>query len=168
VFSALTIAWTNASLGRKELIDATRDIQSEPMKSKRSAAGKPAAPKKTARANRRTPMQQVTRSIYLVDNGEVVTVEVEAIKVGNFVSLVIDGGSIDPISKKPLTYQFTVALAAGETHHGMITCFFPKIAPDDAEFDVFVSGSGGGGRFTGSDIVKTDASWTRSIEFRRP
>ena len=113
-------------------------------------------------------MQQVTRSIYLVDNGEVVTVEVEAIKVGNFVSLVIDGGSIDPISKKPLTYQFTVALAAGETHHGMITCFFPKTAPDDAEFDVFVSGSGDGGRFTGSDIAKTDASWTRSIEFRRP
>lgn len=113
-------------------------------------------------------MQQITRSIYLVDNGEVVTVEIQAIKVGNFASLVIDGGSIDPTSKTPLTYQFTVALAAGETHHGMITCFFPKITPDDAEFDVFVSGSSGGGRFTGPDIVKTDASCTRAIEFRRP
>lgn len=113
-------------------------------------------------------MQQVTRSIYLVDSGEVVTVEVQSIKVGNFVSLVIDGGSIGPISKKPLSYQFTVELAAGETHHGMVTCFFPRTAPDDAEFDVFVSGSGGSGKFTGSNIVKTDASWTRSIEFRRP
>jgi hypothetical protein len=113
-------------------------------------------------------MQQVTRSIYLVDNGEMVTVEIDAKKVGNFASLVIDGGSIPPVSKTPLTYQFTVALAAGETHHGMITCFFPKTAPDDAEFDVFVSGSNGGGKFTGSDIVKTDASWTRAIEFRRP
>jgi hypothetical protein len=113
-------------------------------------------------------MQQVTRSIYLVDNGEVITVEIQAIKVGNFASLVIDGGPVAPTSKTPLSYQFTVALAAGETHHGMITCFFPKNTPDDAEFDVFVSGSGGGGKFTGSDIVKTDASWTRSIEFRRP
>jgi len=99
-------------------------------------------------------MQQVTRSIYLVDNGEMVTVEIQATKVGNFASLVIDGGALDPIAKTPLTYQFT--------------CFFPKTAPDDAEFDVFVSGSGGGGKFTGSDIVKTDASWTRAIEFRRP
>jgi len=113
-------------------------------------------------------MQQVTRSIYLVDNGEVVTLEIQAIKVGNFASMVIDGESIPPISKTPLTYQFTVALEAGQTHHGMITCFFPKTAPDDAEFDFFVSGSGGGGKFTGSDILKTDASWTRAIEFRRP
>jgi hypothetical protein len=112
-------------------------------------------------------MQQITRAIYVVDNGEVVTVEIQAIKVGNFASLVIDGKAIDPISKTPLTFQFTVTLAAGETHHGMITCFFPKTTPDDAEFDVFVSGSRGGGRFTGSDIVKTDPGWIRGIEFRQ-
>jgi len=113
-------------------------------------------------------MQQITRSIYLVDKGEVVTLEIQAIKVGNFASFVVDGKSIDPISSTPLTFQFTVALSQGQAHHGMITCFFPKTAPDDAEFDVFVSGSGGGGKFTGSDILKSDASWTRAIEFRRP
>ena len=113
-------------------------------------------------------MQQVTRAIYLVDDKEVVTVEIEATKVGNFASFVVDGEAKSPISTTPLTYRFTVAVLLGNTHHGMISCFFPKAAPDDAFYQVFVSGSGGGGRFTGSDIEKTDADWMRGIEFRRP
>ena len=112
-------------------------------------------------------MQQVTRAIYLVDSGEVVMIEIQAIRVGNFASLVIDGQAIDPVSTTPLSFQFTVSVGPGQTHHGMITCFFPTSAPDDAEFNVFVSGSGGGGRFAGSDIVKTDPGWIRGIEFRR-
>jgi hypothetical protein len=112
-------------------------------------------------------MQQVTRAIYLVDDKEVVTVEIEATKVGNFASFVVDGDPKSPISTTPLTYRFTVALDPGNTHHGMISCFFPKVAPDDAFFQVFVSGSAGGGRFTGSNIKKTDADWMRGIEFRR-
>lgn len=113
-------------------------------------------------------MQQVTRAIYLVDDGEVVTLEIEATKVGNFASFVVDGDAKSPISTTPLTYRFTVALPPGNTHHGMISCFFPKAAPDDAFYQVFVSGSGGGGRFKGSDIAKADADWMRGIEFRRP
>jgi hypothetical protein len=113
-------------------------------------------------------MQQVTRAIYLVDDGEVVTLEIEATKVGNFASFVVDGDAKSPISTTPLTYRFTVALPPGNTHHGMISCFFPKAAPDDAFYQVFVSGSGSGGRFKGSDIAKADADWMRGIEFRRP
>ena len=113
-------------------------------------------------------MQQVTRAIYLVDDQEVVTVEIEATKVGNFASFVVDGDAKSPTSTTPLTYRFTVALSHGNTHHGMISCFFPKAAPDDAFYQVFVSGSGGGGRFKGSDIEKADADWMRGIEFRRP
>src|SRR5205814_9183381 len=114
---------------------------------------------KLGNAQRRTGMRQITRSIYLVDAGEVVMVEVEATKVGNFVSLVIDGEPIAPVSKTPLTFKYTVTVGPGGTHHGMITCFFPSNAPDDAMYQVFVSGSSGGGRFTGSDILKTDPGW---------
>lgn len=113
-------------------------------------------------------MQQINRAIYLVDDGEVVTLEIQATKVGNFASLVIDGKSIDPTGKTPLTFHFTVSLPPSQTHHGMITCFFPTSAPPDAKFEVFVSGSSGGGKFTGSDIKQINAIWIRAIEFRRP
>jgi|SRR6266850_3416101 len=113
-------------------------------------------------------MQQITRAVYLVDDGEDVTVEIDATKVGNFASFTVDGDSKSPVSTTPLTYRFTASLEPGNTHHGMITCFFPGTAPDDATYQVSVSGSNGGGKFEGSDIVKTDANWTRGIEFRRP
>ncbi|SRR6267378_2443726 len=112
-------------------------------------------------------MQQIMRAIYIVDDKEVVTVEVEATKVGNFATFVVDGDPKSPISSNPLTFQFTVALGAGLEHHGMVTCFFPNAAPDDATYQLFLSGSGGGGRFTGSDIKKSDAGWTRGIQFVR-
>ncbi len=112
-------------------------------------------------------MQQVARAIYLVQAGEVVTVEIEATKVGNFASLVIDGTSVPAINTAPLTFQFPVTVGPGQTHFGMVQCFFPQAAPDDAKFQVFVSGSAGGGRFEGSDIEKTDPTDARGIEFRR-
>jgi hypothetical protein len=112
-------------------------------------------------------MQQITRAIYLVDAGETITVEIEATKVGNFASFVLDGNMLSPTSTNPLSYQFVVSVPAGGTHHGMLTFFFPDSAPDDAEYQVFVTGSAGGGRFTGSDVVKTDPGWVRGIEFRR-
>lgn len=112
-------------------------------------------------------MNQITRSIYLVKPGEVVTVEIEATKVGNFATFSLDGASLKPLpGVSPLTYTFTVTAAPGFDHFGIISCHFPTIAPDDAFFQIFVSGSMGGGRFTGSDIRKTDLSWSRSIEFR--
>lgn len=117
---------------------------------------------------RRFQLQQISRSIYLVDDEEIVTIEVQATKVGNFVTFVVDGQFINPVSTTPLTFRFTTSLAPGEEHHGMITCFFPNTAPDDAHFQVLVSGSNGGSRFEGSDIKKSDAGWTRGIQFLRP
>ena len=113
-------------------------------------------------------MQQVTRSIYIVDAGETVTVEIEATKVGLFVTFAMDGALLTPISTTPRVYRFTVTVPAGHTHFGMFSFFFPNAAPDDAKYQVFVSGSSGGGKFTGSDVFKSDfPAWRRGIEFRR-
>lgn len=112
-------------------------------------------------------MQQITRAIYIVDANETVTVEVEAIKVNNFITFSIDGMPLPSISETPRTYRFNVTIGAGLTHFGIVTCFFPDSAPDDAMYQVFVTGSQGGGRFTGSNILKTNLSWSRGLEFRR-
>lgn len=112
-------------------------------------------------------MQQITRSIYVVNQGENVTVEIEATKVGNFAVFSVDGEMKNPVpGVVPLTYRFAVTVGPGFDHFGVVTCHFPPAAPDDAFFQVFVSGSGGGGRFTGSDIKKIDPIKSRSVEFR--
>lgn len=112
-------------------------------------------------------MQQISRSVYLVEAKEKVTVEVEATKVGNFVTFSLDGAALNPISSAPITYVFDVTIGAGLTHFGMISSHFPTSTPDDAMYQIYVSGDKGGGKFTGSDIKKPDSSWNRSIEFRR-
>jgi len=112
-------------------------------------------------------MKQITRSIYVVTTGENVIVEIEATKVGNFATFSLDGKMLDPLAGvTPLTYQFAVTVTPGFDHFGIVSVHFPTAAPDDAFFQIFVSGSGGGSRFTGSDIKKTDLSWSRSLEFR--
>ncbi|HEX8250697.1 MAG TPA: hypothetical protein VF599_21160 [Pyrinomonadaceae bacterium] len=112
-------------------------------------------------------MQQITRAIYVVNANEIVTVEIEATKVGNFITFSVDGVLLTPKSETPRAYEFQVSIGAAATHFGIISCHFPQTAPDDAAYQVFVSGDKGGGKFTGSDIVKTDFSWDRNIEFRR-
>jgi hypothetical protein len=113
-------------------------------------------------------MQQVTRSIYIVDDGETVTIEIEATKVGLFITFALDGVLQTPISATPRVYRFTVSVPAGHTHFGMFSCFFPNDAPSDAKYQIFVSGALGGGKFIGSDIVKSDfPAWRRGIQFRR-
>jgi hypothetical protein len=112
-------------------------------------------------------MKQITRAIYIVQPHEDVTIEVEATKVGNFVTFSLDGSAVDAVpGVTPLTFRFQISVAPGFDQFGIISCHFPVSAPDDAEYQIFVTGSGGGGRFTGSNILKTDLSWTRSIEFR--
>lgn len=115
-------------------------------------------------------MQQITRSIYLVGNGEQITVEIDATKVGNFVTFVVDGKLIEAVpGSAPLTFKpFQVTVGPGLTHFGMISCHFPKTAPDDAMYQIFLTGDQGGGRFTGSNVIKTDLIWDRGLEFRRP
>ena len=114
-------------------------------------------------------MKQITRSIYLVANGEQVTLEIEATKVGYFTTFVVDGKLIpsEPGSD-PLTHEpFTVTVGPGLTHFGRVDCHFPASAPQDARYQLFLTGDKGGGRFEGSDILKTDPSWARGLEFRR-
>ena len=114
-------------------------------------------------------MNQITRSIYVVSTGEIVTIEIDATKVGNFATLSFDGKMIDPLpGVTPLTFQFTVTVTPGFDHFGMVSVHFPPTAPSDAFFQIFVTGSGGGGRFTGSDIKKTDLIFSRSLELRNP
>lgn len=114
-------------------------------------------------------MQQITRSIYLVEAGEKVTLEIEATKVGFFTTFVVDGSLIPSIpGSDPQTYQpFTVTVGPGLTHFGRVDSHFPTTAPDDATYQLFLTGDKGGGRFHGSDIVKTNLSWARGLEFRR-
>lgn len=114
-------------------------------------------------------MKQITRSIYMVEDGEEVTLEIEATKVGYFVTFVVDGRLIPTVpGSDPLAFEpFKVTVGPGLTHFGLVGCHFPKVSPDDAEYQIFVTGDQGGGRFKGSNIIKTDLSWDRGLEFRR-
>jgi len=111
-------------------------------------------------------MQQKALSVYLVQPGEVVTIEVEAVKVGDLAVAAVDGNGLKPISSAPKTFQFTVTAGPGNTHFSMVEGSFPGGEPDDARFDIFVSGSMGGGRFKDVSIIKTDPTHRRGIEFR--
>jgi hypothetical protein len=115
-------------------------------------------------------MNQIDRSTYSVAAGEVVTIELIATLVGEFASLVFDGAAQVPSGTGPITYNFTVSVPPGGTHFGVVTCSFPKAAPDDAHFQVRLratGGSGPSGPFDGSDVYKTDAVWTRPLQLRR-
>ena len=114
-------------------------------------------------------MQKITRSIYIVEAGEKVTLEIEAFKVGYFTTMVVDGRLIPNIpGTDPLQYEpFTVTVGPGLTHFGRVDSHFPTSAPEDAHYQLFLTGDKGGGRFEGSDIKKSNLSWARGLEFRR-
>jgi hypothetical protein len=113
-------------------------------------------------------MKQITRAIYIVEDAEKVTFEIVATKVGDFASITIDGNSLskDPGSSPP-SFQFTVTAGPGQTHYGVFSCFFPDATPDDANYQLYLTGSSGGGKFTGSDVQKSDDGWDRGFELRR-
>jgi hypothetical protein len=110
-------------------------------------------------------MRQMQRSLYAVQPGEVVTVQVQATKVGLFVSLSFNGSPISPSSTNPMTFTFTITSPSGGTDFAVVFCHFPPDAPDDADYQLFLTGSAGGGSFTGSDIAKSDPIWNRAITF---
>ncbi len=115
-------------------------------------------------------MNQTNIGEYEVGDGEQVTVEVEAVQVGEFTTFVVDGNEIDPVDGvSPKTYQFTVTAAPGQSHFATVSCFFPPDAPDGAKYRIFVSGDQGGGRFTGPEIFKVQGpNVDRDLVFDRP
>ncbi len=114
-------------------------------------------------------MLQITRAIYQAEAAnETATIEIEAFKVGLFVSFVVDGEPQTPVSATPRVYRFKVTVPVGQTHFGIIRCHFPSASPDDAVYQVFVTGNKGDtSRHTGSNIMKSDTVWSRDIQFRR-
>lgn len=110
-------------------------------------------------------MRQIQRSFYAVQPGEVVTVQVQATKVGLFVFLAFNGSPVSASNTSPLTFTFTITAPSGGTDFAVVSCHFPSSAPDDADYQLFLSGSAGGGTFTGSDIAKSDDIWDRDITF---
>src|ERR1041385_9498230 len=86
----------------------------------------------TKRRSRR--MNQIDIATYGVGAGEGVTVEVEAIQVGEFSTFSLDGREIEPESGvSPKTYKFNVTVGPDSSHFGMVSCPFPDSAPDTAK-----------------------------------
>ena len=100
-------------------------------------------------------MQKRNESNFIVDKGEVVTVEITANKIADTAILTLPpGASLQQVSQSPRTYRFTANVEPGKTLFGEITCDFTG-APADASFQVKVS-SPGSGQFDGPTIMKSD------------
>ncbi|MEN3326226.1 MAG: hypothetical protein V7638_1033 [Acidobacteriota bacterium] len=107
---------------------------------------------------------------YTVGANEEVTVEVIAIETANTASFVVDIGA-NEISDDPLTFVFRVTKKAGQTHFGEVRCAFsgpPDPNADDPRFEVFLTGSLGGGRLTGPVIRRSDPDHLCDLAFERP
>jgi len=111
-------------------------------------------------------MQRLNRSLYTVSQGEVVTVRIQAVKVANFDSYVVDAIVQTPVSNNPRTYRFTALKPPGRNHRTAVSIFFPDEAPDDAEYRIFVSGDQGGETFDGPVVHKADEIEDINITFR--
>lgn len=113
-------------------------------------------------------MQQNTDSIYRVGAGENITLEIEAIGTGNFSIFTLDHTKIPSIpGTEPKRFEFTVTVGPGLTHFGRVEVDFADEAPNNARYQLFLTGDQGGGRFTGPDILKTDVTGAAGLEFRR-
>lgn len=111
-------------------------------------------------------MEKINVGTYRVKPHETVRVEVSAVKVANLESYVLDEEVLDPVSDDPRAYEFEVTVAPGSSHLTTMTGFFPDDAPDDARYELFISGDMDGGTFTGPLIKKTDLSMDCNITFR--
>lgn len=110
-------------------------------------------------------MERVNVGTYTVKPGETVRVEVRAVKVANLETYTVDDKVLDPVSDDPRAYKFQVTAPPGFPHHTTMTGFFPDDAPDEARYELLISGDMGGGTFTGPDIRKTDPSMDCNITF---
>jgi hypothetical protein len=102
---------------------------------------------------------------------EEVTVQIVAIETPNTASFVVDTAS-DQTSDDPLTFVFRVTNGPGQTHFGIVRGAFPG-PPDpfaeDPRFEIFLTGSLGGGEHTGPIIRRSDpGSHMVNLTFRQP
>lgn len=116
-------------------------------------------------------MIQNSEFTYTVGANEVVTVEIIAIETANTASFVVDTAS-DQTSDDPITHVFRVTKGPGQTHFGIVRCAFPG-PPDpfaeDPRFEIFLTGSFGGGQHTGPIIRRSDpGSHMVNLTFQRP
>jgi hypothetical protein len=113
-------------------------------------------------------MIQKLPTLYEVDGGEEVTVQIIATKVGDTATFTAKPVTVDEISQSPRTFRFTADAGGGPTIFGMVTCDFTG-AQDGAKFEVKIS-SPGSGPFDGPTIEKDDADSDEpvSIDFEFP
>ena len=109
-------------------------------------------------------MEQINIGTYRVKPGE--TVRIEVVAVDNRESYAVDEEVLDPFSDDPRAYEFTVTATPGSSHLTTMTGVFLDDAPDDAQYQLFISGDKGGGTFIGPVIKKTDLSMDCNITFR--
>jgi hypothetical protein len=113
-------------------------------------------------------MEQKTSTLYGVDGGEVITVQIIATKVGDTATFTASPANVEQISASPRTYRFTAAGGGAATIFGAVTCDFTA-AQDGARFDVVIS-STDSGPFDGPTIEKDDPDSEEpvSIDFEFP
>jgi hypothetical protein len=116
-------------------------------------------------------MQQTPLGSYIVGENEEVTVEIIAIATANTAIFVVDTAS-QRTSDSPITYVFRVTKGPGQTHFGEVRGAFNGPPPTDPDsnprFEVFLTGSLGGGRFDGPIIRRSDPDQMRDLTFERP
>lgn len=116
-------------------------------------------------------MIQNSEFSYTVGPGEEVTVEIVAIETANTAVFLVDVGA-DQTLDDPLTFVFRVTKGPGQTHFGAARCAFlgpPDPLADDPRFEIFLTGSLGGGQHTGPVIRRSDpGSHMVDLTFGRP
>ena len=115
-------------------------------------------------------MIQNTVGTYTVGAAEQVTVEIIAIETANTASFVVDTAS-NRISEDPITVVFRVTVDSGNSHFGEVRAAFPgplSATAQDPRFEVFLTGSLGGGRLTGPVIRRSDPDHIVDLTFDRP
>ena len=116
-------------------------------------------------------MEQTPIGSYIVGANEEVTVEIIAFETANTASFVVDTQS-QRTSDNPITYVFSITKGPGQTHFGEVRGAFngppPTNPQSNPRFEVFLTGSLGGGRLTGPIIRRSDSDHLRDLTFERP
>jgi len=115
-------------------------------------------------------MIQNTETTYSVGANEEVTVEIVAIETANTAVFLVDVGA-EQTSDDPLTFVFRVTKGPGQTHFAAVRGVFsgePDPFAEDPRFEVFLTGSLGGGQHTGPVIRRSDPDHLVDLTFERP